>query len=79
MNASAFSCRKIAISLTIRVEEAFKSMINILKYSVSGVVVGLLFGWALSSVSGNNFVLVSITALGTAIGIVLGLVNRNAQ
>jgi hypothetical protein len=47
------------------------------EFTLVGVAIGLLMGWALSLVSGNIFVVLFIGAIGTAVGIVLGIVHRN--
>ncbi len=48
-----------------------------LKFTITGIVVGLLMGWGLSLVSGNIFVLLFIGSIGTVIGLILGIVHRN--
>jgi F0F1-type ATP synthase assembly protein I len=50
---------------------------NVLKFSVTGVVEGIVVGWLLSLVSGNIFVVLMIGTLGLLIGVILGIVRRN--
>jgi hypothetical protein len=50
---------------------------NILKFIVTGIVAGILFGWLLSLVSGNIFVVLMIGTLGLVVGAILGIVHRN--
>lgn len=52
-------------------------MWTILKFTVTGMAVGLVMGWLLSLVSGNVFVILFVGSLVTAVGIVLGIVHRN--
>ena len=62
------NCCKISITLTMK---------NILKFTVTGVVAGVLLGWLLSLVSGNIFVVLMVGTLGLFVGGVLGIVHRN--
>jgi hypothetical protein len=50
---------------------------TILKFTITGTVIGLLMGWLLSLVSGNPFVILMTGSLVTVVGIVLGIVHRN--
>ena len=50
---------------------------NILKFTVTGVVVGVVMGWLLSLVSGNIFVVLMIGTIGLFVGVILGIVHRN--
>ena len=50
---------------------------TVLKFTVTGTVVGLLMGWFLSLVSGNIFVVLFIGSLVTLVGFILGIVHRN--
>ena len=50
---------------------------NILKFTATGVVLGLGIGWLLSLVSGNVFVVLMIGTLGLLVGGILGIVHRN--
>jgi hypothetical protein len=50
---------------------------NVLKFTVTGTVAGLLMGWFLSLVSGNIFVVLFIGSLVTLVGFILGIVHRN--
>jgi hypothetical protein len=52
-------------------------MKNLLKFAVTGIVVGVLMGWGLSLVSGNIFVFLSVGILGLLVGVVLGIVHRH--
>ena len=54
-----------------------KSVKTALRFTVTGVVLGLLIGWLLSLVSGNIFVVAIMGALGTLVGIILGVIHRN--
>jgi hypothetical protein len=49
----------------------------VLRFTITGMVIGLLMGWLLSLVSGNVYVIVIIGALVTVVGIALGIVHRN--
>ncbi|MGC2247450.1 MAG: hypothetical protein WA609_12680 [Terriglobales bacterium] len=48
-----------------------------LRFTITGMVIGLLMGWLLSLVSGNAFVIFFIGSIVTVVGIVLGIVHRN--
>jgi F0F1-type ATP synthase assembly protein I len=48
-----------------------------LKFTVSGIVVGIALGWLLSLVSGNIFVVLMVGMLGLIVGGILGIVHRN--
>jgi high-affinity Fe2+/Pb2+ permease len=50
---------------------------NILKFTVTGIVVGVALGWLLSLVSGNLFVVLMVGTLGLIVGGILGMVHRN--
>jgi hypothetical protein len=50
---------------------------NILKFTVTGILAGVLLGWLLSLVSGNIFVVLMIGTLGLIVGVILGIVHRN--
>lgn len=52
-------------------------MKNILKFTVTGIVAGILMGWLLSLVSGNVFVVFFVGTLGLLVGLILGVVHRN--
>ena len=41
---------------------------NILKFTVTGIVAGIAFGWLLSLVSGNLFVVLFVGTLGLLVG-----------
>ena len=71
-------CCNIAISLvdtlTNRGEAVAK---NILKFTVTGILAGVLLGWLLSLVSGDIFVVFFVATLGLFVGVILGIVHRN--
>ena len=48
-----------------------------LEFTVVGIGSGFIVGCLLSLVSGNYFVILGIGTMGTAIGIVLGIIHRN--
>lgn len=50
---------------------------NILKFTTTGVVAGLIMGWMLPLVSGNIFVMWGVGTLGLVVGGILGIVHRN--
>ena len=50
---------------------------NILKFTITGIVVGVIMGWLLSLVSGNIFVVFMVGILGLIVGVILGIVHRN--
>jgi len=50
---------------------------NILKFTATGIVLGLALGWLLSLVSGNTFVVLFIGTIGLLVAGVLGIVHRN--
>jgi hypothetical protein len=50
---------------------------NILKFTITGIVVGVVMGWLLSLVSGNLFVVLMVGTLGLMVGGILGIVHRN--
>ena len=50
---------------------------NIFKFTVTGIVAGILLGWLLSLVSGNYFVTLGVATLGLLVGVILGIVHRN--
>jgi len=52
-------------------------MKNILKFTLTGIVAGILIGWLLSLVSGNIFVVWAVGTLGLFVGVILGIVHRN--
>lgn len=54
-----------------------KNIRTVLKFTVIGIVLGLLIGWLLSLVSGNYYVTLAVGLLGMLIGVVLGIVHRN--
>jgi len=47
------------------------------QFTLVGLGEGLLLGWLLSLVSGNIFVTIGVGAVGTIVGIILGIVHRN--
>jgi hypothetical protein len=54
-------------------------MKNILKFTVTGAVAGVLLGWLLSLVSGNIFVVLMVGTLGLLVGGILGIAHRSAS
>jgi hypothetical protein len=50
---------------------------NILNFTATGLVAGVALGWLLSLGSGNYFVTLGVTVIGTSIGLILGIVHRN--
>jgi hypothetical protein len=50
---------------------------TVLKFTVIGIVCGLVIGWLLSLVSGNYYVTLAVGLLGLLIGVILGIVHRN--
>ena len=63
----------------MRVEWAIKMkrIRTVLRFTITGMVIGLLMGGLLSLVSGNPFVILMIGSIVTVVGIVLGIVHRN--
>jgi hypothetical protein len=47
------------------------------QFTLIGLALGIVLGWLLSLVSGNNFVIIGVGTLGTIVGLVLGTVHRN--
>ena len=50
---------------------------NILKFTATGLVAGVVLGWLLCLGSGNYFVTLGLTTLGLFVGLILGIVHRN--
>jgi hypothetical protein len=50
---------------------------NILKFTATGLVAGLVLGGLLSLGSGNYFVTLGVATLGLLVGLILGVVHRN--
>jgi hypothetical protein len=50
---------------------------NIFKFTVTGIVAGVVLGWLLSLGSGNYFVTLAVATLGLFVGVILGIVHRN--
>src|SRR5215469_16557300 len=50
---------------------------TVLRFTATGIVLGVLLGWPISLVSGDINVVILIGSLGTVIGIILGVVHRN--
>jgi hypothetical protein len=46
------------------------------RYTLTGIVAGVVLGGLLSLVSGNYLVVVFVGLMGTVVGIVLGVVHR---
>ena len=51
-----------------------KQIRTILRFTITGIVIGLVMGWLISLVSGNAFVILFMGSIMTVIGIVLGIV-----
>ena len=47
------------------------------QFTLIGLALGVVLGWLLSLVSGNNFVIIGVGTLGTIVGVVLGIIHRN--
>ncbi|HTE91662.1 MAG TPA: hypothetical protein VK639_22120 [Terriglobales bacterium] len=54
-----------------------KNVRTVLRFTVTGIVCGLVIGWLLSLVSGNYYVTLAVGLLGMLIGVILGIVHRN--
>lgn len=54
-----------------------KNVRTVLRFTVTGILMGLLLGWLLSLVSGNFFVVLFIGSIGVLVGLVLGVIHRN--
>jgi hypothetical protein len=54
-----------------------KEVQAVLRFTVTGIVIGLLMGGLLSLVSGNVFVVLFIGSVGTLVGVILGFIHRN--
>jgi len=54
-----------------------KSFRTILRFTITGIICGLLMGWMLSLGSGNYYVTLAVGVLGMLIGVILGIVHRN--
>jgi uncharacterized transporter YbjL len=54
-----------------------KNVRTVLRFTVTGIVLGLLIGWLLSLVSGNYYVTLAVGLLGLLVGVILGIVHRN--
>ena len=54
-----------------------KKILTVLKFTVTGTIVGVVMGWVLSLISGNIFVVLLIGSLVTLVGFILGIVHRN--
>jgi hypothetical protein len=46
------------------------------RYTLTGLMAGMVIGGLLSLVSGNSLVIVFVALIGTVVGIVLGVVHR---
>lgn len=53
-----------------------KNVRTVLRFTVTGIVCGLVIGWLLSLVSGNYYVTLAIGLLGLLTGVILGIVHR---
>ena len=54
-----------------------KKLRTILKFTVTGTIVGLVIGGVFYPVSGDIFVILFVGSLVTLVGFVLGIVHRN--
>ena len=54
-----------------------KNVKTVLRFTVTGIVCGLVIGWLLSLVSGNYYVTWAVGLLGMLIGGILGIVHRS--
>ncbi len=54
-----------------------KSVRTLLRFTATGVVLGLLMGWFLSLMSGGIFVVLFIGSIGLLLGLILGFVHWN--
>jgi len=50
---------------------------TVLRFTITGMVIGVVMGWLLSLVSGDFSVILMIGSLVTVVGFVLGIVHRN--
>ena len=49
----------------------------VLRFTITGIVLGVLIGWLLSLISGNVFVVMLVGSLGMLVGLILGFIHRN--
>jgi hypothetical protein len=68
---------KVDVRIAYKRRAKVKRLRTVLRFTITGMVIGLLMGWLLSLVSGNVFVVLMIGSLVTVVGIVLGIVHRN--
>ena len=54
-----------------------KNVRTVLRFTVTGIVCGLVMGWLLSLPSGNYYVTPAVGLLGMLVGVILGIVHRN--
>jgi len=54
-----------------------KRLKTVLKFTITGTVIGLLMGGLFSLVSGNVFVILFVGSLVTVVGLILGIIHRN--
>jgi|CZKY01.1.fsa_nt_gi hypothetical protein len=54
-----------------------KKVRTVLRFTVTGIVCGLVMGCLLSLGSGNYYVILAVTLLVTLVGVILGIVHRN--
>jgi membrane associated rhomboid family serine protease len=47
------------------------------EFTLVCLALGIVFGWLLSLVSGDLFVVIFIGSLGAVVGIILGIIHRN--
>jgi hypothetical protein len=65
------------VTLFGRSHAEVKNVRTVLRFTVTGIVLGLLIGWLLSLVSGNYYVTLAVGLLGLLVGVILGIVHRN--
>ena len=54
-----------------------KNVRTVLRFTVTGIVCGLVMGCLLALGSGNYYVTLAVTLLVTLVGVILGIVHRN--
>jgi hypothetical protein len=52
---------------------------NVLKFTVTGIVAGVVMGWLLSLGSGNFFVMYGVGTIGLILGVILGMVHGTTR
>jgi len=68
----------VRISTELRVQSTERLTVRkFWEFTLVGFAVGAVLGWLLSLVSGNIFVTIMIGGVGTAVGIILGIIHRS--